>query len=164
MKLEEEIYSEYAKIVYTYLFSHTHDANLAEEFTQETFFRAVNNIHQYKGNSSIRTWLCGIAKNVWYEYLRNKKRKMEMPMDAENGEKIPTVSLEEEYFLRWDNVDILKQIHRLKEPMREVIYLRLIGNLSFRQIGEIMDKSENWARVTFYRGKERIIKEIEYDE
>ena len=64
------------------------------------------------------------------------------------------------YLLRWDNIQILKALHNLKEPMRETIYLRLIGNLTFKQIGEIMGKSENWARITFYRGKEMIMKEV----
>lgn len=60
----------------------------------------------------------------------------------------------------WEQLEILKLLHGLEEPMREVMYLRLIGNLTFRQIGEIVDRSENWARVTYYRGKEKIVKEV----
>lgn len=62
----------------------------------------------------------------------------------------------------WKQLEILKLLHGLEEPMREVMYLRLIGNLTFRQIGEIVDRSENWARVTYYRGKEKIVKEVKF--
>lgn len=62
----------------------------------------------------------------------------------------------------WEQLEILKLLHGLEEPMREVMYLRLIGNLTFRQIGEIVDRSENWARVTYYRGKEKIVKEVKF--
>ena len=68
---------------------------------------------------------------------------------------------ETELFRGWENLQVLRMIHRLEDPMREVIYLRLIGNLSFAQIGEIMERNENWARVTYYRGKEKVMKEAE---
>lgn len=70
-------------------------------------------------------------------------------------------SAETELFRGWENLQVLRMIHRLEDPMREVIYLRLIGNLSFAQIGEIMERNENWARVTYYRGKEKVMKEAE---
>lgn len=73
-------------------------------------------------------------------------------------------SAEDEHFLQWEKIEVLKFLHNLNEPIREVIYLRLIGDVSFAQIGEIMGKSENWARVTFYRGKKRIIEEMKKNE
>lgn len=163
MESIKEIYSKYAKTVYKYFLIHTNNADLAEEFTQETFFRAVECINKYQGNSSISTWLCGIAKNVWYEYLRSKK-KTNSENDPDKLNTVFSTTIEDDYFIQWDAIDILKQLHNLDEPMKEVIYLRLIGNLSFRQIGDIMNKSENWARVTFYRGKEKLIKEVERNE
>ena len=66
--------------------------------------------------------------------------------------------------VQWDNVEILRRIHELAEPMREVMYLRLVGNLSFAQVGEILGKNENWARVNFYRGKKKILEEMKRDE
>lgn len=73
-------------------------------------------------------------------------------------------SAEDELFIQWENVEILKSLHNLDEPMREVMYLRLIGEISFAQIGEIIGKSENWARVNFYRGKKRIFEEMKKNE
>lgn len=156
MESIEEIYKEHSKTVYAFLLTKTKDPHLAEEITQETFFQAVNNIGSFKGNSSVVTWLCGIAQNIWRKQLRDSK-------GMQNIDEIQEVStgnlIEKEVLLQWDSVQVLKLLHDLKEPIREVMYLRLIGNLSFAQIGEIIGKSENWARVNFYRGKEKIVKE-----
>ena len=101
--------------------------------------------------------MCGIAKNLWYEHARSRKNHVTL---EEAGE-IPVDSAETQLFHSWDSIQILRLIHNLENPMREVMYLRLVGNLTFGQIGEIMEKSENWARVTYYRAKERVVKEAE---
>lgn len=153
----EQIYLEHAKTVYGFLLTRTGNPDLAEELTQETFYQAVKNVDRYQGKSSVSTWLCGIAKNLWYGYLRKQKNQTSLS----EAEEIPVDSAESELFRGWENLQVLRMIHRLEDPMREVIYLRLIGNLSFGQIGEIMERSENWARVTYYRGKEKVMKEAE---
>ena len=153
----EQIYLEHAKTVYGFLLTRTGNPDLAEELTQETFYQAVKHVDRYEGKSSVSTWLCGIAKNLWYGYLKKQKNQTSLS----EAEEIPVDSAETELFRGWENLQVLRMIHRLEDPMREVIYLRLIGNLSFAQIGEIMEKSENWARVTYYRGKERVMKEAE---
>lgn len=153
----EQIYLKHAKTVYGFLLTRSQNHDLAEELTQETFCQAVQNVDKFKGSSSVSTWLCGIAKNLLYEHLRKHKNQVSIT----EAEELPVVSAETELFCSWDNLHILKSLHKLDEPMREVMYLRLIGNLTFGQIGEIMERSENWARVTFYRGKARIIKEVE---
>ncbi|MBB5195797.1 RNA polymerase sigma-70 factor (ECF subfamily) [Anaerocolumna cellulosilytica] len=151
----EQIYRKYAKNVYGFLLTKTQNPDLAEELTQETFYQAVKGIDNFKGKSSVSTWLCGIAKNIWYEYMRKQKNQVSL----EEASEVSVNSAEADFFKAWSNMNVLKVLHKLKDPMREVMYLRLIGNLTFRQIGEIMDKSENWARVTYYRGKEIVIKE-----
>lgn len=153
----EEIYRKHAKMVYGFLLTRTQDPDLAEELTQETFYQAVKNIGRFRQESSVATWLCGIAKNIWLDWLR--KRKHHVPLDE--AAEMAVDSAEEELFLAWDSVRILRLVHGLEDPMREVMYLRLVGNLTFGQIGEIMGRSENWARVTYYRGKESVIKEAE---
>lgn len=161
MESMEEIYQNYSKKVYTFLLSKTCNHQLAEELTQETFFCAVNSINKFKGNSSVLTWLCGIARNLWLKYLRDNKTCEELS----GYEDVLTVSsAEEELLIQWENVEILKLLHNLDEPIREVMYLRLIGVMPFAQIGEILGKSENWARVNFYRGKKRIIEEMNKNE
>lgn len=155
----EEIYKNHAKTVYGFLLARTGHPDTAEELTQETFYRAVKNLKEFRGESSISTWLCGIAKHVWLEDVKKKKRS---DLDAVPEDLF--VSLWDTQLPRWENMQVLKALHQLKEPMRETVYLRLVGNLSFAQIGEIMDRSENWARVTFYRAKEIIIKEVKRNE
>ena len=153
----EQIYLEHAKTVYGFLLTRTGNPELAEELTQETFYQAVKHVDRYEGKSSVSTWLCGIAKNLWYGYLKKQKNQTSLS----EAEEIPVDSAETELFRGWENLQVLRMIHRLEDPMREVIYLRLIGNLSFAQIGEIMERNENWARVTYYRGKEKVMKEAE---
>lgn len=159
----EQIYLAHARTVYAFLLTKTHDPDLAEELTQETFYQAVKNIHTFKGSSSMVTWLCAIARNVWYDTLRKQKRQLDMQVSGPDAAAAAdtAASAEAETLRSWENIQVLKQLHRLEEPMREVMYLRLIGNLTFGQIGEIMEKSENWARVTFYRGKEKIKREAD---
>lgn len=154
----EEIYALYSKKVFLFLLSKTNNEHLAEELTQETFFQAVQSIDRFKGNSSILTWLCGIAKNVWLKYLRNHQEIL--PMEYADLE----IADSQDINVQWEQKEILQLIHAMNEPVREVMYLRLISNLSFAEIGEIIGKTENWTRVTFFRGKQKIVKEILKDE
>lgn len=158
MQSLEEIYEMYSRKVFLFLLSKTNNEHLAEELTQETFFQAVQCIDGFKGNSSILTWLCGIAKNIWLKYLR----KHQEILSFEDG----TLEIQDknEVNVQWEQKEILQLIHGMNEPIREVMYLRLISNLSFAEIGEIIGKTENWTRVTFFRGKQIIVKEMLKDE
>lgn len=158
MQSIEEIYEMYSRKVFLFLLSKTNNELLAEELTQETFFQAVQCIDRFKGKSSILTWLCGIAKNVWLKYLKKHQEILSMEDD------ILEIVDKKEINVQWEQKEILHLIHDMNEPMREVMYLRLISNLSFAEIGEIIDKTENWTRVTFFRGKQKIVKEILKDE
>ncbi|MDE6882785.1 MAG: sigma-70 family RNA polymerase sigma factor, partial [Lachnospiraceae bacterium] len=131
----EEIYEMYSRKVFLFLLSKTNNEHLAEELTQETFFQAVQGIDRFKGNSSILTWLCGIAKNVWLKYLRNHQEILSME-DA--GLEIADTH---DLSVQWEQKEILQLIHAMHEPVREVMYLRLISNLSFAEIGEIIGKT-----------------------
>lgn len=149
----EQIYREHAKTVYKFLLSLCRSAPLAEELTQETFYQAVRSINRFDGSCKISVWLCQIGKHLWYQYLQKNKR--EVPAEAEVLD-VAVASAEEETLARESHVELLRQIHRLPEQTREVVYLRVFGGLSFREIGDVLGKTETWARVTFYRGKERI--------
>jgi RNA polymerase sigma-70 factor (ECF subfamily) len=157
----DEIYRRHSKMIYYFLLSKVNDPDLAEELTQETFYQALKSFHTFEGRSSVSTWLCGISGHVYQTWCRKQKFTVELDSATEVAQETP---LEKTVFLEWDSKEILKHLHSLKDPMREVMYLRLIGNLSFLDIGEIMEKSENWARVNFYRGKEKIIEEVRKNE
>jgi RNA polymerase sigma factor (sigma-70 family) len=154
----EEIYRAHSQTVYRYLLSLTHDADTSEELTQETFYQAIKSVERYNGRCTITTWLCAIAKNV----LANHRRKYRA---SDTLDAVPDYadSPEEETLKKDGQVELLRKLHLLDGDMREVLYLRLLGNLSFREIGDILSKSENWARVTYYRGKEKLKKELETD-
>ena len=149
----EEIYKEYAKKVYNYLLSLTNDEMLSEELLQETFFSAIKNINKFRAESSIKTWLYSIAKNKWIDY----QKKLQKTKNVVINENLIDDSLpEEDYLIKNDLLNICKKIHKLDEKSKEVIYLRMVGNLNFIEIGEILGKTPNWARVTFYRKKKKI--------
>ena len=147
------IYRQHAQTVYKFLLSQTRDPGLAEELTQETFYQAVRSIDRFDGTCKVSVWLCQIAKHLWYQQLRKQKR--EVPL-SEEGVDVPLPSAEEETLDRAGRLELLRQVHSLSEPYREVVYLRAFGDLSFREIGDVLGKTENWARVTFYRGKEKL--------
>ena len=149
------IYQQHARTVYKFLLSQCRDPDLAEELTQETFYQAVRSIHRFDGSCKISVWLCQIAKHLWYQHLRKKKREGPMP---EDGPELPLPSAEEETLERAGQLELLRQIHQLPELPKEVVYLRAFGGLSFREIGDVLGKTETWARVTFYRSKETLRK------
>ena len=151
-----EAYARHARTVYRFLLSQCGDADLAEELTQETFYRAVCSIHRYNGDCKLSTWLCQIAKHLWYQHLRRQKRESPLPEDGGEALVPPAPSAETEVLVQTGRVDLLRRVHALPEPYREVVYLRSFGGLSFREIGDVLGKTETWARVTFYRGKERV--------
>ena len=151
----KEVYEENVKAVYKYLFCLTHNADLAEELTQETFCQAIKGLSQFRGECKISVWLCQIAKRLWYREL-NRQRAESVPI-SEVEEKVSSFgSIENEYLLNVEKVEAFRMLHKLDEVTREVMYLRLTGELSFAEIGDIMEKTENWARVTFYRTKEKL--------
>ena len=160
----EQVYKQYFTIVNKYLFCLTHDNDISEELTQETFYRAVKKIDTYKGDSKISVWLCQIAKHLWYDECRKKKKlaydkqkELHTVYEADRQNTAEKVIAKEEKML------LYKEMQKLDEKTREVIYLRITGELTFKEIAIILNKTENWARVTFYRGKQQL-KEGEYYE
>lgn len=153
----EQIYIENAKAVYKYLFCLTHNADTAEELTQETFYQAMKTIGKFRGDCKISVWLCQIAKRLWYQELQ-KQHGGDIPLDELYEDPPSSDDIENEYLLNCEKVELFRLLHRFDSTVREVMYLRLAGELSFAEIGDIMGKSETWARVTFYRGKQELLK------
>lgn len=145
------------KAVYKYLFCLTHNADLSEELTQETFYQAMKGIDSFRGDCKISVWLCQIAKRLWYKELNRQKHK-EVPLEDITDEVTSFGSVENDYLLNVEKVELFRMLHNIDIATREVMYLRLTGELSFGEIGSIMGKSETWARVTFYRGKQKLTK------
>ncbi len=143
----EKLYQEYFSVVYKYILSLSRDPLTAEEITQETFFKALKKIGSFRGDCSIRVWLCQIAKNLYYDQLKKQSRFEELP--EEYGES--TASPENDMIRATDRKVINKILHSLKEPYKEVFTLRTYGELSFSEIAELFQKTTSWARVTYHR-------------
>lgn len=149
----DAIYRKHSKMIYNYLLSKTGNPEQAEELTQETYFRAIQSISRYDGSCQITTWLCQIANHIWLQYLDKRKTQ---PLE----DNIPSAeaSPEDQAITSGERVNLYRLIRQLDEPIREVMYLRLSSELSFKEIGEVVGKNETWARVAFYRGKQKIMK------
>lgn len=148
----ENIYNQYFHDIYLFVLSLSRNETLAEEITQETFFKALQSIDSFKGKCKINVWLCQIAKNTYFSQLDKQKRLL-------SKHKLEYASQDniEEMILKNDDVfHIHKALHHLNEPYKEVFTLRVFGELSFAQISQLFEKTENWSRVTFYRAKQKI--------
>ena len=159
----EKLYRENYPRVYAFLFRLCGEHYLAEELTQETFYRAIKNAKQFCEECKMSTWLCQIAKYTFYQHLDKKNRRKEVSMDVAI-EVAMEQQIEREYISNEQKLLIYKKIQEMESPTKDVLMLRLSGELSFKEIGEILGKTENWARVTFYRGKQVLGKELGKDE
>ena len=155
----EEIYKEYATTVYKYLFCLTQNKDISEELTQETFASAIKDIKKFRGECKLSVWLCQIAKHLWFKELKTSKKNISVPLEEIKDNILYEKSLEETICEKEEKLKLFKDMQKLDEKSKEVMYLRMIGNLSYEEIGEVLGKTGNWARVTFYRAKQKIMEE-----
>jgi len=154
----EDIYNNYFKYVYLYIYSLSGDKHIAEDITSETFMKAISSIDSFKGNCDIRVWLCQIAKNTYYSYLRKNKKLVNIDsLLNQEGD----LDVEKEICISEEYKKIHEILHKLDEPYKEVFILRAFGELSFKQIASIFGKSDNWACVTYHRAKNKIREKLE---
>ena len=155
----ENIYKEYAKTVYKYIFCLTGNKELSEEIVQETFVVAIKNIDKFKGDCKISTWLCQIAKYIWYKILKKEKKEEKISFETIENAVVSDMLLEEKVLEKQEKIEVFKKIQTLDEQTRTVMYLRILGNLEYNEIAEIMNKTPSWARVVFFRGKQKLKEE-----
>ena len=152
----EEVYKEYSNTVYKYLFCLTGKEEIAEDLTQETFAIAIKQINKFRGDCKISVWLCQIAKHLWHKELKKSKKNKNISINDLNEEIEEAQTTEDIICEKEEKLKLFKDMQKLDEQSKEVIYLRMVGNLNFIEIGEILGKTPNWARVTFYRAKQKI--------
>ena len=156
----EEIYATYFSDVYMYIRRLSRDEHLAEEITSETFFKAISSIESFRGDCDIRVWLCQIAKNCYFTYLK-KTQRIDSIEDIEIAEQ--SENFEERFFQKDAAMQIQKVLHDIPDPYKEVFMWRVFAEMSFKQIGQIFHKSENWACVTYHRARKMIKERLEAD-
>lgn len=157
----EKIYQIYFKDVYYFILSLSKDEHIAEDITSETFLKAIKAIDNFRGETKLRVWLCQIAKNEYFSYLR-KNKKMDFKEDFDHIiEKEDGNGFEQEIISREQFIKINEITSSLEDPYNEVFKLRVYGELSFKEIGKMFGKTDNWACVTYHRSRKKIQKELE---
>jgi len=153
------MYTQQFQVVFRFLLSLTHDTALAEELTQETFYKAMKNIDGYEKKSKASTWLCQIAKNTYFSYQRkNRRLTHELPEAQDTRDGLSQL-------LHRENIETLHQaLHSLPDPYKEVFSLRVFADLGYPQLAALFGRSENWVRVAFYRAKMKIMQIMEASE
>lgn len=155
----KEIYEQYGKKVYRFLLSLTRDELVAEELLQETFYQAFLHIEQFEGRSSLYTWLCQIGKNAWLKECKRGQRFSQDALEELNlpsNEPMPDVwCIQKEEFRR-----VRQAVFQLEEPYKNVFILHAYGDVRLKEIAALYGKSESWARVTYYRARKQIIREV----
>ena len=162
MQNMDEIYNKYGEIVYKYVFCLTGNEDTTEEIVQETFLVAVKDINKFRGECKISTWLCQISKYIWYKKLKKQKIKKEVPLDLLEESLFVEDSIEEKFLNKENKIQLFKKLQELDEDTRNVMYLRIFGNFEYSEIAEIMNKTSNWARVVFFRGKQKLKDELNH--
>lgn len=153
----EKLYQAHYMRVFSYAMTLAGDRTEAEEITQETFFRAFSKLGGYRKDADELTWLCAIAKNLFFDERRRQRRREPMPEELPDTGK----GLEHAVADRDSSFRVHVALHALEEPFREVFELRVFGELSFREVGMIFGKTENWARVTYHRARLKLQERME---
>ncbi|MCC9296155.1 RNA polymerase sigma factor [Clostridium sp. WLY-B-L2] len=148
-----EIYAENFSGVYKYVLALCRNEDIAEEVTQETFFKAMQHIDKFNGSCKLYVWLCQIAKNTYFSLSKKRKR---MALEIDGDFPYTTWDLERDYLDKDAARQLHVLIHNLNEPYKEVFTLRVFGELPFMQIGELFRKTDSWARLIFYRSKKQL--------
>lgn len=152
-----KIYTEYFSDVYKYVLSLCRNETLAEEVTQETFFKAMRSIDKFNGDCKLYVWLCQIAKNTYFTLSKKQKYTA---LDTEEEYADPTADIEQTYLDKESAKRLHMLLHNLNEPYKEVFTLRVFGELPFSQIGELFGKTDSWARLIFYRAKKQLQEDL----
>jgi len=156
--LFESVYRAYFGRVYQYLLSLCRDPHLAEDLTAETFLKAMKGLDGFRGDSDLHTWLCAIGKNQYLSHLRRHPEAVPL----EEAVRLPGSEAADPARKAEQNEEVMElysKLHKLPEPYKEVFLLRTLGTLSFRQIGELFGKTENWACVTYHRARKKLLEE-----
>lgn len=154
----EEIYARYFKDVYFFVYSLSKNQHLAEDITSEIFLKVMQSLDSFQGESDLKVWLFQIAKNTYHSYLRKNNRVV--PTEEFHKE-TDNINIEKKILDQDESMRIHKILHQLAEPYKEVFTLRMFGDLSYKEIGEIFGKTDNWACVTFHRVKKQIKEKME---
>lgn len=157
----EQLYNAYFKSVYRYIRKLSGDEHVAEEITSETFLKAMKSIGDFRGECDMRVWICEIAKNTYYSYLKKSKRIASVDETELQSIVDPDAFIEEQIGIQNETQQIRKILHTMPDPYKEIFMWRVFGELSFKEIGDLYNKTDNWACVTYHRARKMIQSRLE---
>lgn len=157
----EQIYNAYFKSVYRYIRKLSGDEHVAEEITSETFLKVMKSIGDFRGECEMRVWICQIAKNTYYSYLKKSNRIANVDETELQNMADPNALLEKQIITQDETQQLRKILHTIPEPYKEIFMWRVFGELSFQEIGDLYGKTDNWACVTYHRARKIIQSRLE---
>ncbi len=152
METFEKIYSEYYPLVHAYIYRLCKNEDITDEITQEAFCKVLRKSNSYRGECKLSVWICQIAKNELFTYLKKNKKYTDYPIETLPDDNNFERALENKELA----LKVHEVLHTLEEPFKDVFYLRVFAELSFKEIGHVHKKTENWARVTYHRAKMKV--------
>jgi len=161
----ERVYRAYYPALVRYLTALCDDAEVAQDVAQDTFLQVLKHIDTFDGRSSFQTWLFSIGKRELARYWRKQKREeplaLEDPeqlggVDTPGGVEVETRALDE-----LQAEEVARMLAALEEPLRTIARLRLIEDLSFKEIATRVQRSEVYCRVSFFRIRQTLRKEYQ---
>ncbi len=157
----EELYKQNVKVVYHFLYTRCKDESLAEELLQDTFLKAFESMERFDGSCKISTWLCQIARHLLYQHWEKEKKVSFEKLPEEVAARNDT---EQQVLHKVELAEVLDRLELMPDEVTQVVKLRAMSDLSFKEIGEMLGKSENWARVTFFRAKKQLLQEVRHED
>lgn len=157
----EQIYNAYFKSVYRYIRKLSGDEHIAEEITSETFLKVMKSIEDFRGECDMRVWICQIAKNTYYSYHKKSNRMANVDETELQNIADPNALLEKQIITQDETRQLRKILHTIPEPYKEIFMWRVFGELSFKEIGDLYGKTDNWACVTYHRARNIIQSRLE---
>ena len=157
----EQIYSTYFESVYRYIWKLSGDEHIAEEITSETFLKAMKSIEDFRGDCDMRVWICQIAKNTYYSYMKKSHRMVSVDEIEIQSITDSNAFIEEQIGIQEEIRQIRKILHMMSDPYKEVFMWRVFGEMSFKEIGALYGKTDNWACVTYHRARKIVQDRLE---
>lgn len=153
----EKLFNDNRDFIFKYLMKLTQDSALAEELAQETFFRAYMNYAGLRNKEKAPVWLCQIAKNAYFAWYNEHKKidSLDEAVPCDESNSIEEIFIKKELYEK-----AMACLHELEEPYKEVFMLSVFGGFSLKDISKVFGKSESWARVTFYRAKQKLLERM----
>lgn len=157
----EQVYNTYFKSIYRYIRKLSGDEHVAEEITSETFLKVMKSIGDFRGECDMRVWICQIAKNTYYSYLKKRNRIASVDETELQSIADPNASIEKKIVIQDETRQVRKILHTISDPYKEIFMWRVFGELSFKEIGDLYGKTDNWACVSYYRARKMIQSRLE---